>query len=174
MFCSWHMAEQYMRRSQQSLHRFPPKATTRKDPTYTTSLHAHSKCFPSSRFWSRLLVGTTTFSPLTVLVAVTARPAAGNNILTRALALEARQGLSSLLPEACSTECTTLNTAYAGCHTGDMATCTTMCEVSRTPVLSARTCCSVIRSLISAQHADTPNLRGGSVDGRKAKRWRNV
>ncbi|RSH82384.1 uncharacterized protein EHS24_007351 [Apiotrichum porosum] len=88
-------------------------------------------------------------------VAVTARPAAGNNILTRALALEARQGLSSLLPEACSTECTTLNTAYAGCHTGDMATCTTMCETSAWADVESCVDCAVAAGNFTAEYGTT-------------------
>lgn len=73
-----------------------------------------------------------TNSPATVTerpTAVVATPMSGDNIIA-ARTIQMRQSLSESIPAACTAECTTLETIYNGCMSGDTATCLTICSVS--------------------------------------------
>lgn len=70
--------------------------------------------------------------PSHYFAALTEATAAPAESFSSAFGLEARQsaGLGSMFPESCKSQCTVLLDAYAGCHTGDMVTCATLCPVS--------------------------------------------
>lgn len=85
--------------------------------------------------------------------------------LTRALSLEARQGLNNLIPASCADQCTTLTTAYAGCHNSDAAVCSSMCGDKFAEVQSCVDCAVAAGAFDAARGASIVSSLQGACGG---------